>query len=53
MYQDDEAPRSVSPAVLAISQLGDWADIVPSRRWRYQLSVLADVLVSHCRRGRR
>jgi GTP-binding protein Era len=38
--------------LLAVSALGDWADVVPvSARSGYQVGVLADVLVSHLPEG--
>ena len=50
----DEATREqVARQLAAVSELGDWADIVPvSAVSGFQLSVLADVLVSHLPPGR-
>ena len=49
----DEAPAErVAVPLLAVSSLGDWADVVPvSAVTGYQLDVLADVLVSHLPEG--
>jgi len=50
----DEATREqVAAQLAAVSELGDWADIVPvSAVGGFQLDVLADVLVSHLPPGR-
>jgi GTP-binding protein Era len=49
----DQAPAErVAEQLLAVSELGDWADVVPvSAVTGYQLDVLADVLVSHLPQG--
>jgi GTPase len=49
----DQAPAErVAEQLLAVSALGDWADVVPvSAVTGYQLDVLADVLVSHLPEG--
>jgi GTP-binding protein Era len=49
----DQVPQErVAEQLLAVSALGDWADIVPvSAVTGYQLDVLADVLVSHLPEG--
>ena len=49
----DAAPQGrVAEQLLAVSDLGDWADVVPvSAVTGYQLDVLADVLVSHLPEG--
>ena len=49
----DTAPQKrVAEQLLAVSDLGDWADVVPvSAVTGYQLDVLADVLVSHLPEG--
>lgn len=49
----DVAAREVlASQLVAVSRLGDWADIVPvSAVTGYQLDVLADVLVSHLPEG--
>jgi len=49
----DEAPAErVAEQLLAVSSLGDWADVVPvSAVTGYQLDVLADVIVSHLPEG--
>ncbi len=49
----DQAPQErVAGQLLAVSELGDWADVVPvSAVTGYQLGVLADVLVSHLPEG--
>ena len=44
----------VAEQLLAVSELGDWADVVPvSAVAGFQLDVLADVLVAHLPEGRR
>jgi GTPase len=50
----DQATREqVAAQLAAVGELGDWADIVPvSAVAGFQLSVLADVLVSHLPPGR-
>ncbi len=49
----DQVPAErVAEQLLAVSELGDWADLVPvSALAGYQLDVLADVLVSHLPHG--
>jgi GTPase len=49
----DEAPQQrVAEQLLAVSELGEWADVVPvSAVTGYQLDVLADVLVGHLPEG--
>jgi GTP-binding protein Era len=49
----DQVPQErVAEQLLAVSALGDWADIVPvSAVTGFQLDVLADVLVSHLPEG--
>ena len=50
---DLATPEQVAAQLAAVSELGDWADIVPvSAQIGYQLDVLADVLVSHLPPGR-
>ena len=45
---DQASQGDVAAQLAAVSQLGDWADIVPvSAVTGYQLDVLSDVLVSH------
>jgi GTP-binding protein Era len=45
---DQAPPERVAEQLLAVSELGDWADVVPvSAVTGFQLDVLADVLVSH------
>jgi len=45
---DQAAPERVAEQLVAVSALGDWADVVPvSAVTGFQLDVLADVLVSH------
>jgi GTP-binding protein Era len=45
---DLASPEQVAVQLAAVSELGDWADIVPvSAKVGYQLDVLTDVLVSH------
>jgi GTP-binding protein Era len=49
---DQASPERVAEQLLAVSELGDWADVVPvSAVTGYQLDVLADVLVSHLPEG--
>ena len=50
----DEASRErVAAQLAAVSELGDWADVVPvSAVAGFQLDVLADVLISHLPPGR-
>jgi GTPase len=49
---DQVPPERVAEQLLAVSGLGDWADVVPvSAVTGYQLDVLADVLVSHLPAG--
>jgi len=49
---DQATPEQVARQLLAVSELGDWADVVPvSAVGGYQLDVLADVLVSHLPEG--
>ncbi|MBV9092582.1 MAG: GTPase Era [Streptosporangiaceae bacterium] len=46
------APRQVAEQLVAVSELGGWADVVPvSAVTGYQLDVLADVLISHFPEG--
>ena len=49
----DEVPQQrVAEQLLAVSELGEWADVVPvSAVAGFQLDVLTDVLVSHLPRG--
>jgi GTP-binding protein Era len=49
----DEAPQQrVAEQLLAVSELGEWADVVPvSAVTGFQLDVLADVLVGHLPEG--
>jgi GTP-binding protein Era len=49
----DEVPQErVAAQLLAVSQLGEWADVVPvSAVAGFQLDVLADILVSHLPAG--
>jgi GTPase len=50
---DLASPEQVAAQLAAVSELGDWADIVPvSATIGYQLGVLTDVLVSHLPPGR-
>ena len=50
---DQASPGEVVAQLAAVSQLGDWADIVPvSAVTGYQLDVLSNVLVSHLPPGR-
>ncbi|HLH82494.1 MAG TPA: GTPase Era, partial [Trebonia sp.] len=49
---DEASPERVAQQLLAVSALGDWADIVPvSAVTGYQLDVLADVLVGYLPEG--
>ena len=49
---DKATPDQVARQLVAVSELGDWADVVPvSAVAGYQLDVLADVLVSHLPEG--
>lgn len=49
---DKATPDQVAGQLVAVSELGDWADVVPvSAVAGYQLDVLADVLVSHLPEG--
>ena len=49
---DEATPDQVARQLVAVSELGDWADVVPvSAVAGYQLDVLADVLVSHLPEG--
>jgi GTPase len=49
---DQAPPARVAEQLVAVSQLGDWADVVPvSAVTGFQLDVLADVLVSHLPAG--
>jgi GTPase len=50
---DQASRQQIAAQLAAVSELGDWADIVPvSAVSGYQLDVLADVLVSHLPEGR-
>ena len=45
---DQASKQAVAAQLAAVSELGDWADIVPvSAVGGFQLDVLADVLISH------
>ena len=45
---DEASPERIAAQLLAVSELGDWADVVPvSAVAGFQLDVLTDVLVSH------
>src|SRR6202042_2625988 len=45
---DEVSQQRIAEQLLAVSELGDWADVVPvSAVAGYQLDVLADILVSH------
>src|SRR5256886_15645822 len=45
---DGVPPERVAEQLMAVSELGDWADVVPvAAVTGFQLDVLADVLVSH------
>jgi GTP-binding protein Era len=49
---DEVSPERVAEQLLAVSELGDWADVVPvSAVAGFQLDVLADVFVSHLPEG--
>jgi GTPase len=49
---DEAPPGRVAEQLLAVSELGDWADVVPvSAVAGFQLDVLTDVLVSHLPEG--
>ena len=49
---DQATPERVAEQLLAVSSLGDWADVVPvSAVAGYQLDVLVDVLVEHLPEG--
>jgi GTP-binding protein Era len=49
---DEASQERVAEQLLAVSELGEWADIVPvSAVAGYQLDTLADVLVSHLPEG--
>jgi GTPase len=49
---DEVPPERVAEQLVAVSELGDWADVVPvSAVTGFQLDVLADVLVSHLPEG--
>jgi len=49
---DTVPPERLAEQLLAVSRLGDWADVVPvSAAAGFQLDVLADVLVSHLPEG--
>jgi GTPase len=49
---DEASQEQVAQQLLAVSELGDWADVVPvSAVTGYQLDVLADVLVGHLPEG--
>jgi GTP-binding protein Era len=49
---DQAPPERVAEQLLAVSELGDWDDVVPvSAVAGFQLDVLADVLVSHLPEG--
>ena len=51
---DQVSPERVAEQLVAVTALGDWADVVPvSAVTGSQLDVLADVLVSHCPKARR
>jgi GTP-binding protein Era len=50
---DQATKEQIAAQLVAVSQLGDWADVVPvSAVTGFQLDVLADVLVSHLPEGR-
>jgi GTP-binding protein Era len=50
---DQASKQAVAAQLAAVSELGDWADIVPvSAVGGFQLDVLADVLISHLPAGR-
>lgn len=49
---DQVPPERVAEQLAAVTELGDWADVVPvSAVTGFQLDVLADVLVSHLPEG--
>ncbi len=49
---DQATKEQIAAQLAAVSQLGDWADVVPvSAVTSFQLDVLADVLVSHLPEG--
>jgi GTPase len=49
---DEATPEQVARQLLAVSELGEWDDVVPvSAVTGYQLDVLADVLVAHLPEG--
>jgi GTP-binding protein Era len=49
---DQAPPERVAEQLLAVSGLGEWADVIPvSAASGYQLSELADVLTSHLPQG--
>jgi GTPase len=49
---DQATPERVAEQLLAVSSLGDWADVIPvSAVTGYQLDVLVDVLVGHLPEG--
>ncbi|HEY0934259.1 MAG TPA: GTPase Era [Trebonia sp.] len=49
---DEVSPERVAAQLLAVSELGEWADVVPvSAVGGFQLDVLADILVSHLPEG--
>ena len=49
---DEAPPERVAEQLLAVSELGEWADVVPvSAVAGFQLDVLKDVLVSHLPEG--
>src|SRR5580698_2088131 len=49
---DEASQQRVAEQLLAVSELGEWADVVPvSAVTGFQLDVLADVLVSHLPEG--
>jgi GTPase len=49
---DEASQGRVAEQLLAVSELGEWADVIPvSAVARYQLDTLVDVLVSHLPEG--
>jgi len=49
---DQASPEHVAEQLVAVSELGDWADVVPvSAVTGFQLDVLTDVLISHLPEG--
>jgi GTPase len=49
---DEATPEQVARQLLAVTELGEWDDVVPvSAVTGYQLDVLADVLVAHLPEG--